>query len=723
MADSFASLTEARITTRLGEIKRRVIGLGEGLENEVNGRSATFLNGLIDDLAAHTCRIAVIGQIKAGKSSLINALMRRPDLLPTDINPSTAVITKLHFGAAPEKANTALFHFFSDEEWDRIMSGGRAGAMSMQRHSAFRPEQLETPLEELRRRAEKRLGPKYPSLLGKHHLLSAVTSSTLERYVSAGDYADTPHSAEEGREERFYSDITRTADIFLEGQPLGYPSVIIDTPGVNDPFLVRDEITHGDLGEADIYLVVLTAQQPLSRSDLALLRILKGLQKDRIIAVVNRVDIVDGIATKGEKLIGHVRASLRREFPHTEIPVILASAHWGNAALSADEAEMADVLTPALADYAEAQALHGENNFGRPGAGWPAERVAQLLYQLSGIPAIVAAISKLIGHSVTAERLLPAASTIGAVADNTAISVRYGLKTLQGARPTSARNADEWFRANALDHLKRLEHLLSHVEMALQATTAEFTALAHSELDRLRKFMHCSVDSFAEKERENLLKLGIYAAFRAEFQDASFVLRSQLAEDFYTYFTQTAKQLLLKQQEAEAALRQTVKDALPDLDDVLRFGFQAADVPAPSIIPLSKVTALDMDAFWQARGSRPVTAADADEFKALINDAFVELIDGLFRAADESLKDHVSEALRRLRYLSYSAIYPIAQQLQQWVEAHKGLTGAEPADAEARASALREEILAEGHAHLLRCEKLAVDAADVKRQCIYMKEG
>ncbi len=296
-AERFASLTDARITSRLGEVKRRILQLGEELEGSVNGRVGGFVNGLLSDLETHSCRIAVIGQIKAGKSTLINALIRRPDLLPTDINPSTAVITKLYFGASAEQNNTALFQFFSDDEWDRIMSGGRAGAMTMQRHEALRPEQLDEPLEELRQRAEMRLGPQYPALLGKHHLFSSVTAGLLEQYVSAGDYADL--SGGGGENSRHFSDITKTAEIFLEGQPLGYPSVIIDTPGVNDPFLVRDEITHGNLGEADIYLVVLTAQQPLSGTDMALLRMLKGLQKDRIIAVVNRVDIVN--TTGGER--------------------------------------------------------------------------------------------------------------------------------------------------------------------------------------------------------------------------------------------------------------------------------------------------------------------------------------------------------------------------------------------------------------------------------------
>lgn len=108
--EPFASLVDARVTSRLGDIKRRVIELGEELHDTIHSRVGTFVSSLQSDLEAHSCRIAVIGQIKAGKSSLINALIRRPDLLPTDINPSTAVITKLYFGA---RRNAIIRRYFN----------------------------------------------------------------------------------------------------------------------------------------------------------------------------------------------------------------------------------------------------------------------------------------------------------------------------------------------------------------------------------------------------------------------------------------------------------------------------------------------------------------------------------------------------------------------------------------------------------------------------------
>jgi len=53
--------------------------------------------------------------------------MKRPDFLPTDVNPSTAVITKVYFGSLGHPANTALFHFFTEQEWEELSQSRKRG--------------------------------------------------------------------------------------------------------------------------------------------------------------------------------------------------------------------------------------------------------------------------------------------------------------------------------------------------------------------------------------------------------------------------------------------------------------------------------------------------------------------------------------------------------------------------------------------------------------------
>jgi len=180
--------------------------------------------------------------------------------------------------------------------------------------------------------------------MGKHHLFSAITPEIMESYVSTGDFSKKASTFQS----KLFSDVTRMAEVFLDDNPSFYPSVLIDTPGVNDLFFVRDEITRANLADADVYVLILTAQQPLSRSDISLLRLLRGLKRDRIIAVINRIDTLSDIETEGERARDEVRAALKRELPHADIPVILTSALWANAALRQSPFAIEGLITPAI---------------------------------------------------------------------------------------------------------------------------------------------------------------------------------------------------------------------------------------------------------------------------------------------------------------------------------------------------------------------------------------
>jgi ribosome biogenesis GTPase A len=59
------------------------------------------LLGLQQKLAAGQLHLAVLGQMKRGKSSLINALLKA-DVLPTGVLPVTAIITEIRYGETPD---------------------------------------------------------------------------------------------------------------------------------------------------------------------------------------------------------------------------------------------------------------------------------------------------------------------------------------------------------------------------------------------------------------------------------------------------------------------------------------------------------------------------------------------------------------------------------------------------------------------------------------------
>ena len=51
---------------------------------------------LVHQLNALEPSVTMIGQVKSGKTSLVNAMIGMPGLLPADVNPWTSVVTSLH---------------------------------------------------------------------------------------------------------------------------------------------------------------------------------------------------------------------------------------------------------------------------------------------------------------------------------------------------------------------------------------------------------------------------------------------------------------------------------------------------------------------------------------------------------------------------------------------------------------------------------------------------
>jgi Dynamin family len=269
-----------------------LIKCGRELQSRRAFRGSSFVDDSLRLLDRLTCRIGLIGQVKAGKSSLTNALACKPDMLPTDVNPFTTVVTNLHFGRTDVPADVAAeFTFFQANEWEQLAAGVRhIRELTERLVPGFDVEQLHKQVDALRRRSEQRLGAGLSALLGQKHVFSSLSSELLLRYVASN------LSATETENKDAYSDIVKAADLYFASSDFGFPTTIIDTPGTNDPFLVRDEIARRALESAHVHIVVLTSRQAMSAADVALLRILQGLRKDRIVVFINRIDELGNIA-------------------------------------------------------------------------------------------------------------------------------------------------------------------------------------------------------------------------------------------------------------------------------------------------------------------------------------------------------------------------------------------------------------------------------------------
>ena len=83
---------------------------------------------------------------------------------------------------------------------------------------------------------------------------------------------------------------------------------------------MRDTITRRTLDDPDVVVCLVSALQPLSAANLALLRLLSGLQTSKIVVFINRVDQLDDPAVDGSAVKSAVERRLRLEFPAIDFP-------------------------------------------------------------------------------------------------------------------------------------------------------------------------------------------------------------------------------------------------------------------------------------------------------------------------------------------------------------------------------------------------------------------
>src|SRR5882672_3328239 len=114
-----------QIGDKLETLRSELVTCGRELRwTQALMQGGSFIDDTLRMLDLLTCRIGVIGQVKAGKSSLVNALMGKPGLLPTDVNPWTTAVTRIHFGLADAPPNVAAeFSFFAPDEWEQLSNG------------------------------------------------------------------------------------------------------------------------------------------------------------------------------------------------------------------------------------------------------------------------------------------------------------------------------------------------------------------------------------------------------------------------------------------------------------------------------------------------------------------------------------------------------------------------------------------------------------------------
>ena len=193
-----------------------------------------------------TLNIAIMGQVKAGKSSFLNALLfdGKP-VLPTAATPKTANLTRISYGEIP----ALEIEYYSKKEWNEIeklaQEKDESEAVKVAKELVEMVSKAQINVQEVLEQQTKRIESSFIDDL----------VNTLNQYTGNNGQ---------------YTALVKMTRLYLPNDELkGFD--IIDTPGMNDPVISRTQKTKEEMARCDVVFFLSRASQFLDQSDIDLL--------------------------------------------------------------------------------------------------------------------------------------------------------------------------------------------------------------------------------------------------------------------------------------------------------------------------------------------------------------------------------------------------------------------------------------------------------------------
>lgn len=237
-------------------------------------------------------KIGIVGAVKAGKSSLLNALFfNGNDILPKAATPMTAALTELSYG---EKCEISV-DFFTDMDIQELKKKSDDYKRELNRltdenfkiketawlnaqkrkDSEFQGRGTSEQNQQWKKEAQQSAKIKMDSnvvLAGAFQQYEKIENSSIQRKIESESFFVESIDSIAGKLEDYvgangkYMPFTSKVSIKLPIDALKEVCVI-DTPGFNDPVPSRDDRARKSLRECDVVLILSPARQFISAND------------------------------------------------------------------------------------------------------------------------------------------------------------------------------------------------------------------------------------------------------------------------------------------------------------------------------------------------------------------------------------------------------------------------------------------------------------------------
>jgi hypothetical protein len=341
-------------------------------------------------------RVAVIGTVNDGKTTFLNGMLRRPNLLPMKSIAWTAAVTKLQFGH-PEAGSdgVAEFTYWSMKEMNQRIKDIRELIDNKEKQIEFRQKSESSGF--------------YTSDDGQFSLSDAkdwlsqveprMNSASWKEWagkttvpeVTLDEASLEPYLAKGGE----FSLLVKAASLKLPMEPFTQRCSFIDTPGLNDPDRHRSQLTLDALPSMHAYIMVIPATSGVQSTHVNILRKIRGLRRNRLVVVLNKIDLLNSPADVST-VVAKTRDDLRHRWDAEHDACIVVA----NAFFSGDEKWICDEkvrrkaevwLRDNASDYLNVSEVRVE----RPDT-LDVRTLRERLYQASNIPAVHAAVDQVI---------------------------------------------------------------------------------------------------------------------------------------------------------------------------------------------------------------------------------------------------------------------------------------------------------------------------------------
>ncbi|MFY4758725.1 dynamin family protein [Aliarcobacter butzleri] len=222
--------------------------------------------------------IGITGVMNAGKSTMLNALMGR-EILGSAVVPETANLTIVKHNPT----DNAKVHYWNEQEWDRI------------KKSASQLESMKDFVEETNRIFADNL-KNYIRPVSRFDEIDIKDLSSYTSAEASGKKCNLVKYVELGSKLDFLSDGIE----------------IVDTPGLDDPVIQREEITKEYISQCDMMIHLMNVSQSATLKDVEfIIDALLYQNISKLLVVITRADTVS--KEQLEEVIKYTKTSIEKQ--------------------------------------------------------------------------------------------------------------------------------------------------------------------------------------------------------------------------------------------------------------------------------------------------------------------------------------------------------------------------------------------------------------------------